>query len=113
MITSTNDILTALYGVQTTVSENPETGVVGITPVKILPNNPKRLGLYICNMSANVVYISPNNDVSNTKGVYLAPNGGSVTFKYIDDLSLVTRDFYAVASGAASSIYVLETVIYN
>jgi len=108
---STQDVIRGLFGVDTTPNKNPLTNSVGVTAVKILSNNPKRMSVLIQNLSANTVYIGLKPDVSNTNGILLAANGGSITLQYDKDFQLVTNEMYAIASGAASSILVLENNI--
>lgn len=102
-----------LYGLRTTEIENPIVSSVGVTPIKIAGNNPNRVSLVIVNLSANNLYISLTVGVSATNGMFIAPNGGSIVLQYDKDFMMVTRDIYAVAAGAASSIYVLENTIYG
>jgi len=98
------------FGVATFVEENPVTDTVGTTVTQIVKNNPDRLALIITNLSANNVYIGWFRDVSANKGVFLAPNGGQVVFLADEDLELVGYEFFAVATAAASKIFVFELI---
>jgi hypothetical protein len=112
MITSLNDLLNTLLSVRTTIRENDLIATANIAVAKVLSADPKRMTFEIVNLSANAMYVAPSNTVSTNKGIYIAPNGGSLSLNYINDLSLVTMDWYITASVDASAIYVLETIIY-
>lgn len=96
------------FGVRTRVVENPVVSSIGITAEVVLKNNPDRLGFVIINLSENAVYIGIDKEVATTKGIYLAPNGGTLSVFYGEDFELVGYEFWGVASGAGSVIYVLE-----
>ena len=99
------------FGVKTGSRENPITDSVGVSAARVLPNNPNRLSWVIVNLSANIVYLAFSPDVSSSKGILLSANGGIGSMIYKEDFELVAREVYAVASAAASAIYVVETII--
>lgn len=105
-----SELLQSLYGVRSRTVENPETATVGVTVVNILRNNPNRLSFTIFNLSANNIWIGPKNDVSSTKGIWVSPNGGSVTLMWDRDFEIVGAAWYAIAAGAGSAIYLLENI---
>ena len=90
------------------LTENETTATIGTTFGQVVSSNPDRLGLLIINLSANTVYVSINSDVSATNGIRLGATGGSVSFNVTDDGMLLTRTWYGLATGAGSSIYVLD-----
>lgn len=94
------------FGVQTDTSIVSVS--VGTTAIQLAPNNPNRVGLVIMNLSGNDVYISPFSGVSSTNGLKLATSGGSITLNWQYDLTFCGYGFQAVASGANSSVLVLE-----
>jgi len=96
------------YGVKTRSIENPVTDLIGTTAAIVIRQNPDRFAWLLVNLSANTVYVAFTPDVSSSKGIRLAANGGSVTFLAEEDLELVTREAWAVATAANSAIYVLE-----
>jgi|WetSurMetagenome_2_1015567.scaffolds.fasta_scaffold393516_3 hypothetical protein len=108
---STSELIENLYGVKTRYVVNDLTSTVGVTTTQILSQNPNRVSILILNISANGIYISPLRDVSSTKGVYLAPNGGYIMFQFDKDFQMVTSEFHSIATGAASPIYILENII--
>ena len=59
------------------------------------------------NLSANTVFVGLENNVSATNGIRLGANGGSVAFNIDDDGMIQTRNMFALATGAASSVYVI------
>jgi hypothetical protein len=83
---------------------------VGVSVVEILSSNPNRVSILIVNLSLNNLYISPQNDVSATKGIYIAPSGGAITLQWDRDFELVSQPFFAIASGAASDVFILENI---
>ncbi len=105
-------LLENLYGVRTSEQENPVTTSIGTAATRLLANNPNRVSVVIFNLSANSIYIGLTNGVSSTNGIYIAPNGGSISLQWDKDFMLTTREFFAIATGAASSVYVLENFIY-
>jgi hypothetical protein len=105
-----NELLEGLYGVKTFHQINQTVSAIGVASIPIMKGNPNRVSFLIVNLSANAIYISPMNDVSATKGIYVAPNGGSVLMQWDRDFELVSQTFYGIAAGAASSVYILENI---
>lgn len=86
-----------------------ETSVsVGTAVSTIIGGNADRLGLLILNLSNNTVFVSIDNSVSATNGIRLGANGGSVALNVTDDGMIQTRTWYGLATGAGSSVYVLD-----
>lgn len=79
---------------------------------QVVKNNPNRVGLTLVNISANGIYISSEADMLTTQGIYLVPNGGTVVLKWDTDFSIVGYDWYAIATGAASALNIIENVLY-
>ena len=90
------------------LTEPEATATVGTTISSIVESNPDRLGLLILNLSTNTVFVAIENNPSATNGIRLGANGGSVAFNVTDDGMIQTRAMFALATGAASSVYVLE-----
>jgi hypothetical protein len=78
--------------------------------VKVLDNNPDRVGWFIVNLSPNNVYIHFASDVSSSKGVFLAPNGGMASMVWDEDFHAVGWEIWGIASASNSSIYVVEII---
>lgn len=96
------------FGVNTVTHINPITDTVQTTATKILNNNPDRLAVVIINLGSNPVYVSVKPDVSTSKGIRLATNGGGLILNAKDDLELVGYEFWAIADGGSSTIFVME-----
>jgi hypothetical protein len=52
--------------------------------------------------------VRPDQAAATSAGVILNPSGGMLSVVYPDDLSLPSSEWHAIASGAASSIFVLS-----
>lgn len=96
------------FGFPTRAVENPVVAAVGTSALTVLRNNPDRVFWLVVNLSSNVVYVALARDVSNTKGVRLEAHGGWVKMSVETDGEAVGYEVFAVATGAASAIYVLE-----
>ena len=105
-----HEIISDLYKTRTTYVANPVVSQVQNTVTKILANNPRRLAFVLVNISNVSIFISPDGDVSNSKGIILFPGGGSITLKFLDDLELVSHEWYAIATAPNANIYLLETI---
>ncbi len=105
-----SDLLNGLYGINTVEKINPVVSAVGVTAVKVLNNNPNRVSFIFVNLSVNSIYLSPLNDVSSAKGIYVASNGGYVVMQWDRDFNLVSREWWAVATGAGSNIFIAENI---
>lgn len=100
------------FGVRTRAVENALVSSVGTTATKVAGNNPRRLALTIVNLSTNAMYVSLTSDVASTRGIRLSAGGGSVTLTWNEDFQTVGWEWWAVAAGVSSAIYVLECVSY-
>lgn len=106
-----HEMLFNLYGVSSHYAINKKESDVDIAMKRIIDNNPNRASFLIVNLSANQIYVSPQNDVSSTKGIYVAPNGGTMLMQWDIDFELVTSEFFAVASANNSSVFILENIL--
>lgn len=111
MALSTADMIQALLGVKTFQRTNPVTATVGVAAELIARGSPQRAFLLVINLSANTIYIAPDNQAAVTRGIRLAPNGGSASLIWDRDLELVTQPWFGIATGAGSALYVLESII--
>ena len=82
---------------------------VGTTATKLLNNNPDRLMLLIINLSANVLYVGFESDVSNTKGIYLVSRGGHLVLVADEDGELVGQEIWVVGSDTSTTLYCVVT----
>lgn len=105
------DLLEARLGCSITTVKNRSTAAVGVAAVEILRQDPSRVAATIVNLSANHVYLSPVGEPSATAGVLLNPNGGEVSLWWEEDGEMVAWAWKAIADGAASAVFVLESLI--
>lgn len=105
-----SEMLFNLYGIKSHPKINSVTSSVDIAVTNILKNNPNRLSFLIVNLGANSVYIAPDNIVSSSHGIYVAPNGGSVILQWDRDFELVAQEWWATAGADDNAILTLENI---
>lgn len=105
-------LIAAKLGVRTRPIENRLVSSVGTSVLELLPNDPNRLAAVIINLSTNVLYVTPGRDPSSSKGIRIAPSGGTLLLLWDEDFHTVGSSWFGVASGAASAVYTLEEVEY-
>lgn len=98
------------YGGRFQATDTP--AQVGTSSARLVQTNPERVNLLIVNLSVNTVYIRPNNHATTAAGIVLAPNGGSFSTNLLEDLVLPSYEYFAIASGAASDVLVIEVSRY-
>jgi hypothetical protein len=101
-------LLNKMFGVHTSVRISAVPNQIGVATVSIARQNPNRIGMVISNLSANTVYIAPDNSVSPTHGIRLGPSGGTITLLWFEDFELCGYEWFGQASGAGSDLYVQE-----
>jgi len=87
---------------------NPVTDTVGTTPTLILRNNPDRLFWLAVNLSANNGYVGWDTQVSPTRGLFIAGNGGFVSCSIEEDGELVIQEVYGVNLAAQGIWMIVE-----
>ena len=108
-----HDVLDKHFQVKTRAVENPVFGVAGVAGAAALilfQNNPDRLALVFVNLSANPIYLGLSNLVSAANGIYVGPNGGSVTMYWQEDFQMVGWAWWCIAPAGASACYSLEVI---
>jgi hypothetical protein len=105
------DVIARQLGVERIAElENPSLAV-GDVPNNILSPHADALALLIINTGGNVCWVRPSTPAAVNTGIVLAPNGGGVSFTYLEDLTLPTAPWWAVCSAAQSTtLYVLRLV---
>lgn len=103
-----DQLLTNEYGLRTHPSNESGPQTVGNLVVKLLSNNPNRVGLTFINLGAQNAYLYLNGQVSSTNGIFLAANGGSIALNWRDDMTLITNEWDAIAPGGNTTIQVLS-----
>lgn len=104
------DILRQRFKSNFVVNVNPVTDTVTTTPTLILRFNPNRFGFILYNLGNTTMFIGLNQNVSETYGILIPPNGGSVSVWYEEDYTLVENEFWAKTTTGTTKIYVLEYV---
>ena len=104
------ELLERVYGVKTTHSINPEVAQVETTLTKILSFNPKRVSFILINLGANFLTVAPDPLVSATRGIYLVPNGGTLSMVWTEDFEMPTFEWFGIADTAACEIFVMEVL---
>ncbi len=105
-----SSLLRERFKVETREILNPAAAVLGAAALQVLFNHPDRLGFSIINLSANPVYIAPDDGVLATRGIRLDPNGGSLSMVWDEDFELVSHEWFGIAPAGASQIYVSEVI---
>lgn len=105
-----SDLLLDRFKVKTETLVNHLVAAVGVAAIPVLLNHPDRLGFVMINLSANIVYISPLPTVLATAGIMLAANGGAVSMVWDEDFELVSHEWYGIATGAASAVFITEII---
>lgn len=108
---TTSDLVQERLGVRSYEVLNPVVEEIGVAAIQILRTNPNRLWISIVNLSANIVYVSPFANVAAAAGYRLNANGGTISFNYMEDLELVSREWWGIAAGANSAVMIVEQVI--
>ena len=80
---------------------------VGITQSRILRNDPERVFALLVNLSANTIFVGYDQLVGSARGILLPSNGGSYQVDVEEDFTVPIRSLFALATGAASNLYVL------
>lgn len=104
------DLIQTRFGFATEAADNRSVSSLGTSAATVLRNDPRRVAATIINLGAVAVYLSPTNDVSSTKGIRLAPNGGQLTLNWEEDFDVVAWEWFGIADAAATSVYTLEVL---
>ena len=110
-IQTVQDMIRAEYGVDCTVFTNREQTQVTTADRVIAKQNPKRLGLVVVNLSANIVYIRPIAAASATEAIQLNASGGMVSMNVHDDFVLPTMEWHGLGAAVNLAILVIEVCI--
>jgi len=105
-----SELLEKRFGIRTRSVPNPLVAAVGVAAIQVLRNNPDRVGFIFLNLSVNIIYLSPLPTVAVNAGIQLAAGGGGVAMVWDTDFELISQQWFAIATGAASAIYVLEII---
>ena len=93
------------YGGQ--VQHKVQVLTLGASVISMLAPDADRLGILLVNTSTDLVYVGFDEQVSSSRGIYLAPNGGSLGIQADEDMTLPTLGLYGLSSAASSDILAL------
>jgi len=96
------------FGVATRLIQNPVTDTCGTSVTTLLLNNPDRLMWMIVNLGTKALYVAWDKGVASDHGVYVSPNGGTVSAIADEDGEMVGYPVYGVAPAGAVDIFVIE-----
>lgn len=102
-----SDFISGTFGVDTDSGADPRATTVGTSATRLWESDAKRLMLVFQNLGATVVYLHFSRDVSNTNGLRLAANGGSIVMEAARDGELVRREWFGISS-ANCVIFTME-----
>lgn len=81
---------------------------VGVAATRILRQNPNRLAATLINLGAAAIYVAPLGAPSATRGIRLAPTGGSLVLRWEEDLDLLGYEWSAIADAAGTAYFLIE-----
>ncbi len=110
-MTDLASILEERFKCKTRAVENPVVTATGATAAIVFNNNPNRLAWIFVNLSANAIYLALANDVSATKGILVAANGGWRAFIYDEDFQMTGWAMWGISPAGASNCYSIEVVV--
>lgn len=94
------------------ITEQETEVTVGLTPLRIVDNNPEALALSIINLGTEGVYLAPSDLVSSSRGIFLESGGGLFSLNVRDDQGLPAREWWAVAETSSSILYIVRNYRY-
>lgn len=89
---------------------NPLVSTVGTTSTQVFDAYPDRIMWLAVNLSANAGHIGFDEEVSSSRGIPVAANGGSITLLYREDGDLVTLPVFAVNAVAPGTWYFVDVI---
>lgn len=108
---SLHTLIDERFGVRTRGVANPDNVQQSTTVGLVLRNNSVRLAATIVNLGTNPVFIVPDNAPSTTRGIRVAPSGGTVTLLWDEDFNMVGMEWTGVTDVGTSDLFVLEVHI--
>lgn len=109
IVGSLSELLARLYGAKTSFRINPQVDECEIAVTQLLTANPRRIQFLILNLSANLIFVTPDSRPGAARGILLAANGGLLTMVYSEDMETVTLPWYGTAAANNSDVFILET----
>ena|SRR3990167_2572849 len=81
---------------------------VGVSAGEVAGGDGERVGLVLVNLSTATIWVAPTPAVSSSRGIQIGSSWGYLVLNVRDDMILPSLQWYAVASAAASSLYVVR-----
>lgn len=78
---------------------------VAATMTELAGGDPERVLLVFVNLSLNVVFLAPSIQVSTSRGIRLAPNGGFLSMNAREDGILQTLQWFAVTDVGSATVF--------
>lgn len=108
----TRQVVNKLYGVQTYQSQVALNTSIGDTPAEIVSNDPGALQLTIVNLGNSDLYLWIDGNVSTSRGILIAANGGAYEIDITRQMLMPTYSWWGVcASGNTTTVAVLRQSI--
>ena len=85
--------------------EDDGTVSVQTSATQIVASDPDTVAITFVNLGANTVYLRPSNEPSITAGIQIVASGGALSLTVRNDLTLTTREWWGIATTAASDVY--------
>lgn len=108
---SVRDLVQELYGVNSVSQPTAKTTGGAGAVTQCFKNNATRVAALVFNLSANVMYISPDAAPSAANGIRLDPNGGRLILNFKDDLELCGYEWNIFDATGGGAFYILETFL--
>ncbi|MBW8036358.1 MAG: hypothetical protein FVQ79_12190 [Planctomycetes bacterium] len=105
-----SELIEQQFNVKTVYDINPEVSAVQITKTKVLSYNPRRVSFVLINLGSDHLLVAPDAKVSLTRGIYLVPNGGTLSMVWTEDFEMPTFEWYAIADTNPCNIMVMEVL---
>lgn len=104
------DIIQRTFGVATRTRVSDAGATIGVAISTILRQNPNRLAATIINLGGSAIYVAPLGAPSATRGIRLAPTGGSVILKWDEDFDVLGYEWAAIADAAGIAYFAIEII---
>jgi hypothetical protein len=78
---------------------------IGNSAERVLKADGERVFTYLVNLGNDTIFVGFDNVVSSSRGMYLAANGGYISFNAFEDMMLPTEELWAVSVGTSTNIY--------
>lgn len=95
------------YGVDGVERVDGEEIVAAAAAVRFWRQDPRRVAFTFINLSANSLGILPGDGIAANRQITVAPNGGSATVNWRNDLHLPAMEWFVLGTAAAEAFMVI------